>query len=190
MFDGFNTPDVKKAYRKLSRTYHPDRTRKLSEEEQTEAKAKFLEITRAHETLTNKEKFDNWIQWGNPEGSLMAQSINVALPSWLMEPENQIYVMLGFFFIFVCIPMAIISRTKEENKTHENGIDRRSDELMMHYLLDMVEGNMKKKKKAIDKQAKAYDDLMKKSGDNPQGAFDAAQSQLNDIKAKLEALSV
>ena len=51
-------------------------------------------------------------------------------------------------------------------------------------------GQVKKKKKAIDKQAKAYDDLMKKSGDNPQGAFDAAQSQLNDIKAKLEALSV
>ena len=88
MSDGFNTPEVKKAYRKMSRTYHPDRTRNLPEEEQEEAKAKFLEITRAHEALTNKEKFDNWIAWGNPEGSLMAQSINVALPSFLMEPEN------------------------------------------------------------------------------------------------------
>jgi hypothetical protein len=48
--------------------------------------------------------------------------------------------------------MFIISQTKEENKTHENGIDRRSDELMMHYLLDMVEGNMKKKKKAIENE--------------------------------------
>jgi preprotein translocase subunit Sec63 len=71
MSSGFNTPEVKKAYRSLSRKYHPDRTRKLPEEEQEGAKAKFLEITRAHEALTNQEKFDNWIAWGNPEGSLM-----------------------------------------------------------------------------------------------------------------------
>ena len=109
MMTGFNTPEVKKAYRTLSRKYHPDRTRKLSEEEQVEGKAKFLEITRAHEALTNKEKFDNWIQWGNPEGSLMSQSVNIALPSWLMEPENQLYVLLGFFFMFVCVPMFVLS---------------------------------------------------------------------------------
>ena len=80
----------------------------------------------------------------------MTQSINVALPSWLMEPENQIYVLLGFFFVLVCIPMFIISQTKSENKNHENGIDRRTDELMMNELMNHLENNMKKKKKVIE----------------------------------------
>jgi len=80
----------------------------------------------------------------------MSQSINVALPSWLMEPENQIYVLLGFFCVFVGVPMFVISQTKSDTKTHDNGIDRRSDELMMAELMNMIENNMKKKKKEIE----------------------------------------
>ena len=150
MRQGFNTPEVKKAYRSLAKKYHPDRVSRLPEEEQAGAKQKFLEITRAHVTLTNSEKFDNWMKYGNPEGSLMSQSINIAMPSWLMEPENQLYVLLGFFFVFVCIPLFVISQTKQDSKTHENGIDRRSDELMIGTLFQIIEHNMKKKKPQIE----------------------------------------
>jgi len=68
-----------------------------------------------------------------------------------MEPENQIYVLLSFFFLLVIVPMFVLSQTKSDNnRTHDNGIDRRSDELMMAELMAMVENNMKKKKKVIE----------------------------------------
>jgi len=51
-------------------------------------------------------------------------------------------------------------------------------------------GQMKKRKKAIDKQAKAYGDLMERSGGDPQGLVDAAQKEVDEIKAKLDALSL
>lgn len=67
-----------------------------------------------------------------------------------MEPENQLYVLLAFFCIFVCVPMFILSQTKSDTKTHDNGIDRRTDEMMMMEMMNMIENNMKKKKKTIE----------------------------------------
>lgn len=51
-------------------------------------------------------------------------------------------------------------------------------------------GQLKKKKKAIQKQAKAYSDLMKKTSDNPQGLLDDMQKDVDGIKAKLDELSL
>ena len=46
--------------------------------------------------------------------------------------------------------MFVISQSKSDTKTHENGIDRRSDDIMMHELVNVVEQNMKKKRKNIE----------------------------------------
>ena len=51
-------------------------------------------------------------------------------------------------------------------------------------------GQMKKKKKAIDKQSKVFSDLMEKSGNNPQEILSAAQKQVDDIMEKLSNLSL
>lgn len=56
----FNSPDVKKAYRKLAKKFHPDKIAKLPLDEQPSAKNRWLAIAKAYETLTNKEKFKNW----------------------------------------------------------------------------------------------------------------------------------
>ena len=53
--------EIKKAYRKLSKEYHPDTNKDKSEEEQKEAEDMFRLITKAKEILLNKEtreKFD------------------------------------------------------------------------------------------------------------------------------------
>lgn len=54
---GFNTPEVKKAYRKLARIYHPDKHSSLAESEQVSAKKKWIEIVKSYETLTNPKKW-------------------------------------------------------------------------------------------------------------------------------------
>ncbi|MCL1908816.1 MAG: J domain-containing protein [Holophagaceae bacterium] len=58
--------DIKKAYRKLARKYHPDLNPGNSE-----AEARFKEITEAHEILSDKEKRQNYDTYGDPNGPRM-----------------------------------------------------------------------------------------------------------------------
>ena len=51
-------------------------------------------------------------------------------------------------------------------------------------------GQIKKKKKVVDKQAKLYNDLMEKTNNNPQELVQATQSEVDDIKKQLSALSL
>jgi len=51
-------------------------------------------------------------------------------------------------------------------------------------------GQVKKKKKAIEKQEKAYNDLMTKSDNNPQELLDGTQREVDYIKSKLAELSL
>merc|ERR1712013_496610 len=64
-------------------------------------------------------------------------------------------------------------RTKEFKEWDETGVP-----LVLANGDPVSGGQLKKKKKAIQKQAKAYNDLMKKSGDNPQGLFDDMQKDV------------
>ena len=123
--------------------------RKLPDIEQPGAKETFQQIVRAYETLTKEEKFNNWMEYGDPEGSLMRQSFDVAIPSWMMEEKNQIYILVFIFVLFVIIPIIAISSTKDELKYHQNGIDRRSDEIMSSVLFDFIDRNQRKKLKQI-----------------------------------------
>ena len=52
-----SVPDIKKAYRKLVVLYHPDKTRHLSAQFQTEAKDKFLKVNEAYDLLKDKLNF-------------------------------------------------------------------------------------------------------------------------------------
>ena len=51
-------------------------------------------------------------------------------------------------------------------------------------------GQLKKKKKAIDKQAKVRDALMEKTGGNPQDLMTSIEKELDDMKNELEKLSL
>jgi cysteinyl-tRNA synthetase len=51
-------------------------------------------------------------------------------------------------------------------------------------------GQVKKRKKAVEKQAKMFADLMEKSGNNPQELLDSTQSEVDSIRAKLSELSL
>ena len=55
--------EIKKAYRKLAKKYHPD----ANPDNRKEAEAKFKEINEAYETLSDKQKRQMYDQFG-PEG--------------------------------------------------------------------------------------------------------------------------
>jgi len=56
--------DIKKAYRKLARQYHPDRN-----PGDKQAEAKFKEIQAAYDVLSDKTKRSNYDRFGNAEGA-------------------------------------------------------------------------------------------------------------------------
>ena len=55
--------DIKKAYRKLSLIYHPDKNtgNKVAEE-------MFMKIAKAYEALTDETSKENYEKYGNPDG--------------------------------------------------------------------------------------------------------------------------
>ncbi len=61
--------DIKKAYRKLAITLHPDRFANATDAEKKAAEEKFKEINKAYEVLGDKEKRSNYDKFGTEDGS-------------------------------------------------------------------------------------------------------------------------
>lgn len=61
---GASDADINKAFRKLSLKWHPDRNLNNKEE----AEKMFIEISKAHETLTSEVVRKNYELYGNPDG--------------------------------------------------------------------------------------------------------------------------
>lgn len=151
--NGFNSPEVKKAYRSLARKYHPDKLRQLPEEEQAGAAKKWQSIVKSYETLTTTEKFNNWIEYGNPDGSMISQSFDIALPSWMSDPQNKVLMLCLLLVMFVIVPIIIIYFTMDNDpmnvKRYRNGTVKESGVLMLRPLFEILEQNMKKKNRTF-----------------------------------------
>lgn len=213
MYDGFNPPDLKKQYRKYARLYHPDKVSPDLDPE--EAKKKWEDIQRANDCLSDKKKFDNWMAYGNPEGSVMSRSMDIALPSFLKDENNQIYVLVAFFASIVCVPIVIIAKLKDTNDPSDlifdNGIIKHSSAMMIMVLMGILEKNMRKKIKVISDDQwveimenskeiqKINDDLGKKNNFrdmirniiknlNISEKFDDAVRQIDDIVPRLTSV--
>ncbi|XP_064629178.1 translocation protein SEC63 homolog [Lineus longissimus] len=94
-----STIEIKKAYRKLSLKYHPDG--------KTGDSKKFMRIAKAHEALTNEESRKNWQEYGSPDGP-GATHFGIALPKWIVEKQNSIWVLAMYGLVFmVVLPVAV-----------------------------------------------------------------------------------
>lgn len=64
----FDTKAVKQAYRRLSVKYHPDKVdnTKISVDA---ANRRYQRLVLAYQTLTKKKMYDNWMKYGDPNGS-------------------------------------------------------------------------------------------------------------------------
>ena len=71
--------EIRKAYRKLSLEYHPDKNpgNKIAEE-------MFMKVAKAYEALTDDEAKRNWLEYGNPDGK-QSLEVSIGLPSFLLD---------------------------------------------------------------------------------------------------------
>ncbi|CAH1104749.1 unnamed protein product [Psylliodes chrysocephalus] len=98
---GASQSEIKKAYRKLSLILHPDKD--------TGNEKEFMKLTKAYQALTDEEARRNWEKYGNPDGP-GAMSFGIALPSWIVEKENSVWV-LGLYALVFMVAMPIVVGT-------------------------------------------------------------------------------
>ncbi|KAJ1528471.1 hypothetical protein ONE63_006881 [Megalurothrips usitatus] len=96
---GASQASIRKAYRDLSKVYHPD------VKETGDAKA-FMKLVKAYQALTDEEARSNWEKYGNPDGP-GATSFGIALPSWIVEKENSVWV-LGLYALVFMVAMPTV----------------------------------------------------------------------------------
>ncbi|CAF2397126.1 unnamed protein product [Rotaria sp. Silwood2] len=90
--------EIKRAYRELSKKHHPDRG---GDPEQ------FKEIAKAYKTLTDEEAKGNWQKYGNPDGPGVTR-FGIALPKWLVDHQNSIFVLLIYTGVFMIVLPVIV----------------------------------------------------------------------------------
>lgn len=91
--------EIKRAYRKLSLLLHPDK--------ETGDEKAFMKLSKAYQALTDDESRKNWEKYGNPDGP-GAMSFGIALPSWIVEKENSVWVLGLYALVFmIALPVAV-----------------------------------------------------------------------------------
>lgn len=82
----FNSKEIREAYRRLSKKYHPDKVNwdKLKGQEDA-VNRRWNNLRQAYETLTHESKFKNWREYGHPDGALSVKAVELLLPSFLMD---------------------------------------------------------------------------------------------------------
>ena len=134
-----STRKIKKAYRKLSLQYHPDKVRQRSKNKKNnddpafmeQANAKFIEISEAYRTLTDDASFENWKTYGHPDGPRWQRGLqNAPLPSFLLVDDagssTSTLALLGYALLIIGIPIGCICVASNEKHSNDRvGDDRK-----------------------------------------------------------------
>jgi translocation protein SEC63 len=95
--------EIRKAYRKLSLEYHPDKNpgNKIAEE-------MFMKVAKAYEALTDDEAKRNWLEYGNPDGK-QSLEVSIGLPTFLLDEANHYAILCIYLGVLVVIIPAIVA---------------------------------------------------------------------------------
>ena len=136
----FGTKEIRDAYHRLALKYHPDKVN-LEKVPIERARARFDRLVKAYETLTKQDKFDNFIKYGDPDGSRTVKAMELALPTWLASEElrPQVLTVLVIAFVFAALALKVW-RDKVQTETN-NGILIDSKTNMREFILAILKDN-------------------------------------------------
>jgi translocation protein SEC63 len=122
---------IKKAYRKLSLIYHPDKN-----PDDPLAASRFIQITKAYTALTDEVAKKNYEKYGNPDGP-QTTKVGIGLPRFLLEKENHLMILcIFFFFLLFVIPMTFICYYQKTKIYAPNGLMVETLQFMGYWVKD------------------------------------------------------
>ncbi|KMZ71722.1 Chaperone protein dnaJ [Zostera marina] len=176
---GVSDSEIKKAYRRLSIQYHPDKN------PDPEAHKYFVEfISKAYQALTDPISRENFEKWGHPDGRQGLQ-MGIALPQFLLKFDGASGGLLLLGIVGVCILLPLIIAVVYLSKS-----SKYTGNLVMHQTLSTYYYFMKpslapsKVMEVFIKAAEYMEIPVRRSDADPlQKLFVAVRGELNlDIK--------
>ena len=126
---GATEADIKKAYRKMSLKYHPDKN-----PDDPLASANFIQVTKAYAALTDENARKNYEKYGNPDGP-QNMKVGIGLPRIFLVKDNQVLFLCIFFLaILGLIPMLFILYYQKQTLYEANGVIVETLRFMSYYL--------------------------------------------------------
>mmetsp|Transcript_87810 Transcript_87810/g.188376 ORF Transcript_87810/g.188376 Transcript_87810/m.188376 type:complete len:672 (-) Transcript_87810:157-2172(-) len=126
---GSDNAAIKKAYRKLSLIYHPDKN-----PDDPLAASRFIQITKAYSALTDEVAKRNWEKYGNPDGP-QTTKVGIGLPRFLLEKDNHLMILCSFFFVLLfVVPMTFICYYQRTKNYAANGVMIETLQFMGYYI--------------------------------------------------------
>ena len=124
-----NDREIKKSFKKLALKYHPDKNLN-----NIQAKAKFMLITKAYESLTNENSKKNYELYGNPDGP-GSMRFSLGLPSnFILDKKNHNKILILFIFIVcIIIPYYFTKWVNRSKNFDENGLLNITKEYFMKH---------------------------------------------------------
>lgn len=102
---GATEGEIKKAYRRLSLKYHPDKNPDPTTQQY------FAEyITKAYQALTDEASRINYEKYGHPDGP-QGINVGVALPEWIFTKDKKTapLMLLGLVGCGILLPLSLVS---------------------------------------------------------------------------------
>lgn len=126
---GATEKQIKSAYRKLSVQLHPDKN-----PGNESAHEIYMQVVKAHQTLTDEATRENWEKYGHPDGK-RAVEFGIALPAWMVGDEYKWLVLAVYFVgIMVVLPVVVATWSWNSKKYTRDRILRQTINLYYQYL--------------------------------------------------------
>jgi len=123
------TQEIKKAWRRLSMQYHPDKN-----SGDPLAAARFIQITKAYSALTDEVAKANYEKFGNPDGP-QTSKVGIGLPKFLLDKDHSALILcLFFFFLLFFVPMIAICYYQRTKNYAANGVLIETLQFLEYYI--------------------------------------------------------
>lgn len=76
--------------------------------------AKFIQVSKAYKCFENQTTLDACLTFGNADGNAGGVNVGIALPAFLVQPENQVLVLAASFLaLLLFVPATVFYLFRE-----------------------------------------------------------------------------